>query len=64
MSVAVNDTHDADHRRIDSVVHGIGIAHQQCAPEQAAHDEMLLGRTGDLHEGIIDGIEEPFGRRW
>ena len=61
--MTVDDANDADHVRIQLVVHRIGIANQQHAPEQAAHDEVLLWRTRDMNECVINGVEKSFGGR-
>ena len=56
MPMTVNDTNDADHMRIQLVVHGVGIARQEHAPEQATHDEVLFGRTPDMNKCVINGV--------
>lgn len=61
--MTVNDTNNADHVRIQLVVHGIGIARQEHAPEQATHDEVLFGRTRDMNKGVINGVQKSFGGR-
>src|ERR1035437_1181753 len=64
MPISVNDADDTDHVRIQLVIHGIGIAGQECAPQQSVDDKMLLRRIGDVQECVIDGVQKAFsGRR-
>ena len=56
--MTVDDGNDADHVRIQLVVHGIGIARQEHTPEQAAHEEVLFWRTRDMNKCVINGVEK------